>query len=271
LSLEGPLGAFTDAVFAKLIELDGAEADYIKALGGRAERGIGADLLMHPALPHPVFNTVVGIDAEGQDTASFIRRIESAFASEGLPFSFVVSALSRPTDIGEAIEMHGFVRTSKRLWMELMGAPPSSPGDPKVEVTTTRDGRFWAATAAEGLNAPMAEPLLGELARRSLSAPTHALLLAHYDGAPAGTCELSVDRGIATLRRVATLPSFRQREVLRGLLHTACETAYAFDAFRIVTRVFPEAGAVPLFESLGFAGTHLADDLMKAYPPFLLD
>jgi hypothetical protein len=67
------------------------------------------------------------------------------------------------------------------------------------------------------------------------------------------------------------LAAYRGREIIRGLLHSACETAYALDAFRIVTRTFPASGSVPLLEFLGFAGATLGQDYVREYPEFLLD
>jgi GNAT superfamily N-acetyltransferase len=271
MSLDGPLGAFTDAVLGKLIELEESESEYIRALGGRVERGIGAILLLHPTLRHPAFNCVLGIDAEGQDATAFVRRIEGTYAAAGLPHQFVVTPLARPPDVAEALTARGYMSASERLWMDLMGTPPTAPGDPRIDVSITQEAALWAKTAATAMDAPGAEPLLHDLAQRTGRAKTHALLLARFGGSPAGVCEVSVDAGVATIRRLGVLPGYRGREVIRGLLHAACETAYAFDAFRTVTRTFPASGSVPLLELHGFAGASLAQDYVREYPEFLLD
>src|SRR6267143_880940 len=202
MSLDGPLGAFTDAVLGKLIELEESEGEYIRALGGRVERGIGANLLIHPTLRHPAFNCVLGIDAEGQDANAYVRRIQGTYAAAGLPHQFVVTPLARPVDIAESLTARGYLTASERLWMELMGTPPTKPGDPRLEVSATHEAVLWAQTAAAAMDAPSAEPLLYDLAQRTAKAKTHALLLARFGGSPAGACEVSVDGGVATIRRL---------------------------------------------------------------------
>ncbi len=73
------------------------------------------------------------------------------------------------------------------------------------------------------------------------------------------------------IRRVAVLPKFRTRPIARGLVHQACEAAYGFDAFRTLTRIIVGSAAREVFESLGFAGSHMSTDLVRDFPPFLMD
>ncbi len=271
MGLGGPLSRFTDAVVGKLVEVEAAEAVYIESLGGARESVIGAVCAVHPALPHPAFNVALSLDAEGQDVGVFLRRIEQSYAPHMLPFQVVCSPLSQPTDLEHLVAMRGYLLLSRRLWMELNQRPPTDPGIDRLVVEETRDVHAWARTAADGLAVPGAGGMLQALAARTLRAPTHTLLLARWEGDPVGTVEVSVDEGIAVLRRLAVTAQARERPVARALVHAACEYAYAKDAYRTMTRVFADGGAQPLMESLGFGATHITADLVRAYPPYLLD
>ena len=271
MSLDGPLGAFTDAFMSKMMEVELAEATYIQAIGGRYDRPIGAACGIHPELPHPAFNPALNLDAQGQDVTAFVHRIEETYAQVGAAPMFVCSPLSQPNDIALLIQVRGLVELQRRLWMELSNAPPSMPDDPRLRVDLCSDPRLWSETGALGFEAPMSRGLLERLAAYTLKARSHRLFIAHFAGEPAGVAEMSVDEGIAVIRRVAVLPKFRKRPVARALVHEACEAAYKFDAFRTLTRIIVGSAAQEVFESLGFAGSHLSTDLVREFPPFLMD
>lgn len=271
MGLEGPLARFTDAVVGKLVEVEAAEAAYVEALGGTREAVVGAVCAVHDRLPHPAFNLALSLDAEGQDVGTFLRRIEHTFAPKGLPFQVVCSPLSQPADLEHLVRVRGYLLLSRRLWMELNQRPPSDPEVPRLSVDPTMDTRVWAATCARGLEVPAAQGMLEAVAGHTARAPGHALLVARWEGDPVGAVEVSVNEGIAVLRRLSVVAHARERPVARALVHAACEFAYEHDAYRTMTRVFSGAGAERLMESLGFGGTHLSADLVRAYPPYLLD
>lgn len=271
MSLDGPLGAFTDSVITKMLEAERAEGAYIRGLGGRCEELIGAVCAIHPGLPHPAFNFAHLLDAEGHDPTVFFHRAELAYARERLPFGFLVTPISRPADLARLLGERGYAAASPQTWMELMLPPPSSPPDLRISVSPTDDRGVWARAVALGLESPASEPLLFDLAKASARSRTHVLLLARYAGVPAGGCEVSVEDGIGVVRRLAVLRAHRAREVTRALLHSACESAFALDAFRLLTRVFHGTGAEALLESFGFAGMQITDAWVRRYPAFLLD
>lgn len=271
MGLGGPLSRFTDAVVGKLIEVEAAEAAYVEAIGGTSEHIVGATCAYHEALAHPAFNIAVSLDAEGQDVRTFLRRIEDTFAPRHLPFQVVVSPLSQPPDLAGLVKLRGYEVLSRRLWMELNQRPPSDPEVARLTVDQTMDTWTWARTCAGGLDIPAATGMLEALASRTARADGHGLLLARWEGHPVGTAEVSVDAGIAVVRRIAVLEGSRERPVARALVHAACEFAYTQDAYRTLTRVFTGGDAQPLMESLGFGGTHITADLVRAYPPYLLD
>jgi GNAT superfamily N-acetyltransferase len=271
MGLDGPLARFADAVVGKLIEVEAAEASYIEAIGGRREEVIGAVCVVHERLPHPAFNQALSLDAEGSDATVFLRRIENTFGPRALPFQLVVSPLSQPGDLEQMAAVRGYLVLSRRLWMELNQRPPSDPEIPRLTVEPTHDTYAWADTCARGLDLLPARDMLQAVAHYSARAPRHALLIARWEGHPVGAVEVSVDEGVAVLRRLAVVEQARERPVARALIHAACEHAYANDAYRTMTRVFQGSGAQPLMESLGFGGTHLSADLVLAYPPYLLD
>ncbi len=271
MGLDGPLGTFVDAVTGKMIELERAEVAYHRSMGARVEQAIGATCVVNGALPHAAFNAAFGLDAEAQDTTEFVHRVELIFARERAHFQFVATPISRPADLADGIRARGYEVASRRTWMELMVAPPTAPDDPRIEVTQPQDAGSWARVVAEGMEAPHALDLLVEIAQRSARAPGHALLFATYFGEPAGACEVAVDDGVGTIRRLAVRAPFRRREVARALLHAACEAAYARHAFKMVTRVFAGVGAEAVYESYGFVGMLVSEELTREFPPFLLD
>lgn len=271
MSIEGPLGAFADAVLYKMLEVEQAEAGYTRAIGGRVEELVGARCAVHKQLPHPAFNTAFTLDAEGQQPQAFVQQVERLYAREGLPYQFSVTPMSQPPGLGALLAEQGYVVASRRSWMELMVAPPSAPPDPRIQVGPAEDAGVWARTVAQGIESPAADALLLPLAAATARCPTHRLLLARYAGVEAGGCEVSVDEGIAVVRHLAVRRPFREREVARALLHAACEAAYRLDGFRVVIRVFHGSGAEDLFESFGFGGMQLSEDYVRTYPAFLLD
>jgi GNAT superfamily N-acetyltransferase len=232
---------------------------------------IGAECAVHEGLPHPAFNQALSLDAEGQDPGVFLRRIEHTFTPRRLPFQVVCSPLSQPSDLAHLVRLRGYEVLSRRLWMELNQRPPSDPEVPSLTVQPTDDAGLWAAACTAGMEAPLAHGFLEALAHATLKAPGHGLLVAWWQRTPVGTVEVSVDEGVAVLRRLTVIPQLRERPVARALIHAACEFAYANDAYRTLTRVFTEGQAQPLLESLGFGGTHITADLVRGYPPFLLD
>jgi GNAT superfamily N-acetyltransferase len=271
MGLGGPLGVFADAVLGKMLDLEAAEVAYHKAIGAQVVEEIGATCVVNPGLPHPAFNAASSLDAEGQDTTAFVQRMELAYAHERLPFQVVCTPITRPPELEAAILDRGYVVASKRTWMELMVAPPTEPDDPRLEVRVEEDAQRWAHLAAIGIETPAAQPLLARLGKATLEAPGHTLLTASFAGQPAGACEVSVDEGIAVIRRLAVAAPFRPRPVARALLHHACKAAYGSDAFRVLLRVFEGTGAEPLFESYGFVGVQISTELVREFPAFLLD
>jgi GNAT superfamily N-acetyltransferase len=183
----------------------------------------------------------------------------------------VCSPLSHPPDLEYLLATRGYLLLARRLWMELNQRPPSDPEVPRLAAEETRDIHVWAQTCASGLETPGARGMLEAVAAHTLKAPDHGLLVARWEGRPVGAVEVSVDKGVTVLRRLAVVPQARERPVARALVHAACEFGYEHDAYRTLTRIFSGAGAESLMESLGFGGTHLTADLVLSYPPYLLD
>ena len=271
MGLDGPLGVFVDAVTGKMMEIERAEVAYHVAMGATAERTIGAVCVVNPGLPHAAFNAAWSLDAEAQDVTEFVHRVEVLFARNRVHHQFVATPITRPPDLADAILARGYSLASRRTWMELMVAAPTAPDDPRIEVWQATDAAQWARVVAEGMEAPHAYDLLVQVALRSARAPGHFLLFATYFGEPAGACEVGVDDGVATIRRLAVRAPFRQREVARALLHHACEGAYQRDAFRVLTRVFQGGGAERAIEAYGFVGMQISEELTRDPPPFLMD
>ena len=271
MGLDGPLGVFVDAVTGKMMELERAEVAYHQAMGATVERAIGAICVVNPGLPHAAFNAAINLDGEAQDITQYVHRIETLFARARVHHQFVATPISRPPDIAASILDRGYILASRRTWLELMGAPPTMPDDPRIEILPASDAKEWAHVVAEGLEAPHAYDLLVQVALRSAKAPNHFLLFATYFGEPAGACEVGVDEGVATIRRLAVRAPFRHRDVARALLNAACVGAYARDAFRIITRVFQGRGGERILESFGFVGMQVSEELTRDPPPFLMD
>jgi GNAT superfamily N-acetyltransferase len=271
LALDGPLRVFVDAVTGKMIELERAEVTYHQAMGATVERGLGAVCVVNPGLPHAAFNAAINLDGEAQDLNQYVHRIETLYARARVHHQFVATPITRPPDLAAAILERGYSLASRRTWLELMGAPPTAPDDPRIEILPAFDAAEWARVVAEGLEAPHAFDLLVQVALRSAKAPNHFLLFATYFGEPAGACEVGIDDGVATIRRLAVRAPFRQRDVARALINAACVGAFARDAFRIITRVFQGRGGERLLESYGFVGMQVSEELTRDPPPFLMD
>ena len=271
MGLDGPLGSFAEAALSKVFEVDRAEVAYHEALGARVDQAIGAVCVANAALPHPAFNAAFSLDAEGQDPTDFVHRIERIFAREGVPFEFVATPLTRPADLGPAIVARGYEAISSRTWTELMVDPPSEPDDPRLRVFEADDIAIWAEVVAKGLEEPHAFDLLCRLGDLTRRAAGHRLFVATYMGEPAGGVEVSLDEGIAFVRRLAVKRRYRMRDVARALLHFGCEAAYADGGFRIIARALDGTEAERRLESFGFVGMQISWELARERPAFVLD
>jgi GNAT superfamily N-acetyltransferase len=267
----GPLDLFASAVTAEIAELEVAEAEYVRSLGGTLRETNDGTVVRHPGLVHPAFNGALHLTSSERAFDKFIDGVESDFAAEALPFAVVTSPATLPTDAPLRLGRRGYWSAGTRVWMEVEESVPARPGDEAVSVRPTQDTARWASTVAEGVGLSAHADFVRELARLSRQAPTHRLLLATVNGEPVGGCEVTRDNQVAFVRHLGVRPQFRRRGVGHALLFRAWQAAQELKAVRLATRVIGGTGADRLYERYGFVGSHVSEAFVRAPLQFLMD
>jgi len=121
------------------------------------------------------------------------------------------------------------------------------------EVTSAEDRALWSQVVANGFAAPddpsPAESRLSRIAAERIGAQ---FFLAFVDGAPAGTGELIVSRGVGWLSADTTLPQFRGRGVQRAVQQTRLRMARDAGCDLAAAESDPGSGSQRNMERLGF-------------------
>lgn len=92
-----------------------------------------------------------------------------------------------------------------------------------------------------------------------------AILMAEYDGVPAGTVGLrKVEDGIFEFTKMAVDPDFRRKGIAEAISYASFRKAYELGAYRVIlysnTR---NESAIKLYEKLGFLHVPVENDIYK--------
>lgn len=92
-----------------------------------------------------------------------------------------------------------------------------------------------------------------------------AILMAEYDGVPAGTVGLrNVEDGIFEFTKMAVDPAFRRKGIAEAISYASFRKAKELGAYRVIlysnTR---NEGAIKLYEKLGFLHVPVENDIYK--------
>lgn len=165
-----------------------------------------------PSVPFPYANGVYRFVDDDLD---------EVFARFGaLPFRFIVSSLTRPTDLAERLEARGLKRTSE---LAAMWAPTTdsfaAPADVAIEPLRAETIDEYCNVSIAGWGMSEAQ---GETIRRTVHHYFHIDsyrgYLARIDGAVVGTGLLRFFDDVGYLQGSSVLPAFRGRGVYRALV-----------------------------------------------------
>jgi len=144
----------------------------------------------------------------------------------GLPFLWVVSPSSRPTDLAARLVARGFSLSFAALGMLAEPEQIQIESEPRVTIELAGEHELatWAAVYAAGFQLPKeaAERLRLRLARQLSSGapdePRALRCLARFDGASAGVATLVLCGDYALLQGGVVLPEYRRRGVFRSIV-----------------------------------------------------
>lgn len=225
----------------------------------QAEVYDGPDLLWSLTnIPFPLCNSVLraNLAPEGVDAA-----VEAAMArgkSRNVPMLWWTGPATRPSDLGVALEAHGFVRQDDAPGMamdlrSLREDVPTPPGFTLEKINDAEALRQWRHPFVVGFGMPdfAVDALMGLFERISFG---QRLPLHHYlgrlDGEPVAGGSVYLGAGVAGVYNVVTVPEARRRGI--GALITLALLRDALAAGYRVGILHTSKMGLNVYRQLGF-------------------
>jgi GNAT superfamily N-acetyltransferase len=215
-----------DVVTAIEANTQAAFARWAAGLGAVIHREAGVTRFASN-LPFALCNGVIRTARPSSEVDSGISATLGHFKERRVPLCWLVGPSSRPPDLGQRLEAHGFVHAEDGPGMagDLDALDDRAATPAGLTVVAVDDGatlRAWTGALCFGSGFPdgvrtMLDGLLerhGLAATRGLSRhPTVRLHLGLLDGEPVATALIFLAEGVAGLYDVATVPHARRRGI----------------------------------------------------------
>lgn len=220
---------------------------------------------------HPGSNLVVGVRWTEQEADAQIEKRIDYFRKRDLGFTWYVTPLDTPADLGERLVKHGLVYAGSASTMVRLGLDPKEeiPANRELEVLTITPDRpdlydEALGVAQIGFHLPPEEIARIRKGWRDRSSKPELIkkertYLARLGGKPVGYAAMQLEGGHAYMGGAATLPEYRGRKIYSTLLRKRLEDAHALGLHmatidsepmsrRVVTRYgFKEYGKVGIY------------------------
>ena len=211
--------------------------------------------------PHPLVNTIIATLLSEESAESALDECTEYYDSRNLPFSWMVSTGSRPTDLRHRLGQRGMKENAAMLGMTIELTKWTSPTDSANSVAAVRIERVesseqlehWIAASAKGSGMPedllrLFSPLICQgTGQKSDSLQAYT---AYLNNQPVGTSMLNCDGSCAGIYCVAVVSEARRKGVGRAV--TAHALAIAKAEGYTLGALQASAMGEPLYRRMGF-------------------
>jgi GNAT superfamily N-acetyltransferase len=234
-------------------------ADYWLALGTNA-RGIihSSDSLSWEFSGGPYLNRVFGANLASDAVDQCIKRVKRGFQKRGAAVTWLVGPSSKPYDLGDHLEQHGFDRCEPWVGMscDLTQLGQFDHIWKRLRITHVSDPdsqKDWVDVVSASYHFPdEARPVLLESvkAESGLGQSCFVHNLAYEDGVPVAASTLFIQGDVAGIYLVGTIPQRRRRGMGTALTAFALSQAARRGCRIAVLQATPAARQ--MYERLGF-------------------
>jgi len=218
--------------------------------------------LLSRDLDEPLFNHSGFLDTEAY-TEQLLPQIEMSFRSEGLIPSFFIKKIRGYRIIGDKLRANGYRIVDGLSVMGMATASFNVNSEVKPEVIGEEGMERWCETYL--LSFYEEKGLLGHvmgITDRAIKDKRARLILAEYDGVPAGTLALFETENIGGVYCVGTMPKFRRRGVASTMLKFAYELTRE-GGKKLALQTFLTDTLERFYMQMGFRRVYLKEVLMK--------
>lgn len=181
-------------------------------------------------IPFPLFNSLLAARLEDDEADAAIEAAIARAQAAGVPVLWWTGPQTRPRDLGDRLQAHGFAPIAQLPGMALVldavdGDEPLPDGLAIRRVTGDADLAVWGEVAATAFELP---PFAGDASRDFMRHADPATMCAYtgwLDGAPVATSAAMLADAVAGIYDVATLPAARRRGIARAMTLAALRDA----------------------------------------------
>lgn len=197
-------------------------------------------------------------DRAPQDIDQQITRMQAYFSAKQVGMQWIIGPSTRPTNLGERLEQHGFLLqgTAPGMAVQLERLPRALATPPQLEIVRVADEshlKEWAAVAGQAFGEPAAIQQARCAVHAAFGFAEDAPLqryLARLDGQPVAMSELFLAAGVAGIYDVATVPRARGQGIGAAITYEPLLAASA-RGYRIGVLEASPMGE-PVYRRLGF-------------------
>ena len=170
--------------------------------------------------PAPILNFVTRAHIAPENVDASIAKVINRFKEKQVPGYWYVGPSTRPTEMGDMLERHGFIKLESRPGMgidlEILKNVPMPPGMVIEPIRDEGQLKGWVDVMLPGFEIP--ESFGGEAFKRMLQLGLGPDLpaqnfLGSLDGKPVGVSTVFYGAGVAGIYSVATLPEARGKGI----------------------------------------------------------
>ncbi len=184
-----------------------------------------------------------------------ITRMQAYFSAKRLGLQWFIGPSTRPTNLGQRLEQHGFrlQDTTPGMAAQLERLPPELAMPPRLEIVRVSNPlhlQEWVAVAAQGYGEPPQPRLAVHTALGFEEDAPLQRYMARRDGQPVAMSEVFLAAGVAGIYEVLTVPQARRQGIGAAITYTPLLAARA-RGYRVGVLQASSMGE-PVYRRLGF-------------------
>ena len=206
-------------------------------------------------LPIPLFNNVFYTRLTPERTDATIQSLIAKARSRNVPLRWLISPITRPADLGERLEKHGFTNTAQvpgmaAILSNLNENLPMPEGFTMKRVTDDETLKQWSRVLARGFEMPDSSVEIIYDFLHHADKDAMPIYLGLQNGQPVATSQIILEAGVAGVYSVATIPE-KRRQGIGGMI-TLLPLLEARDRGYRVGILHASQMGVGVYRSLGF-------------------